>query len=236
MSEEGSGPGAHPPAPPPSAAERDRTVAVLCRHFAQDHLEVAELERRLDLVFAARTADELEQLVADLPQLPAEAPPSERTASVVGGPSVDPALAVEEHGVLVGVMAGAERSGAWTPPRHMYVLALMGSAGLDFREARLGTPEVEVTVVAIMGGAEVIVPPGMRVEVTGSALMGGFEQHASGPPPRPDAPVLRVNGFALMGGVEITVRLAGESPRDARKRRKAERRRLKAEARRLPPD
>ncbi len=46
--------GARPPAAV-SPRERERTVRRLTRHFARDHLELPELERRLDLAFAART-------------------------------------------------------------------------------------------------------------------------------------------------------------------------------------
>ena len=42
--------------------------------------------------------------------------------------------------------------------------------------------------------------------------------------PDPNAPTLRVTGVAIMGGVDVTVRHAGETARDARRRRKAERR------------
>jgi hypothetical protein len=41
-----------------------------------------------------------------------------------------------------------------------------------------------------------------------------------------EAPLLRVTGLALMGGVQIEMRLPGESQRDARKRRRRERREL----------
>jgi hypothetical protein len=43
-------------------------------------------------------------------------------------------------------------------------------------------------------------------------------------PPDSNAPILKVNGFALMGGVEITVRKSGESAGDARRRRREEKR------------
>lgn len=229
MASSGRGSSAQPTAPA-SPADRDRAAAELCRHFAHDHLDVSELERRLDLAYAARTAADLGDLVADLPALPAEAVPGPAAAAPPVLP-VDAGADMAEREVLVGIMGGAERAGAWTPPRHAIVFALMGGAVLDYREARLGAAEIEVTVVAIMGGAEIIVPPGMRVVVTGSAFMGGFEHRAEGPPPPRGAPVLRINGLALMGGVEVTVRLPGESEREARRRRKAARRRLKAESR-----
>jgi hypothetical protein len=87
----------------------------------------------------------------------------------------------------------------------------------------MGPGVTELTIFALWGGVEVIVPPGMNVESHGVGLLGGFE-HAAESTPDPRAPTLRVTGVALMGGVDITVRHAGESARDARRRRRQERR------------
>ena len=63
-----------------------------------------------------------------------------------------------------------------------------------------------------MGGIEIIVPPGLNVDANGVAIMGGFESRARQfRPAARTRRVLRINGFVLMGGVEITVRLAGET-------------------------
>ena len=40
--------------------------------------------------------------------------------------------------------------------------------------------------------------------------------------PDEDAPLLRVHGFVIMGGVDIRMRLPGESGRDAHRRQKRE--------------
>ncbi|MEE8560664.1 MAG: DUF1707 domain-containing protein [Gemmatimonadota bacterium] len=206
---------------------RDRVVQELSEHFAADHLEVAELERRLDRVFAVRTRAELDALLAGLPALPVKSGP---TAESAGEPlpacRVEPGLAVPKSQTVVAIMGGAGRSGAWTPPRRLNVFVLMGGADVDFREARFGEPVTEITVVAIMGGLEIIVPPGVRVESNGLAIMGGFDiEQMSDDARGADAPLIKVNGFVLMGGVEIKVRLPGETKREARKRLKAERRR-----------
>jgi hypothetical protein len=96
---------------------------------------------------------------------------------------------------------------------------------LDFREAVLGPGIYDVRVTAVMGGIQIIVPPGLSIETSGFALMGGFQQSPEGsPPPAPDGPVLRIRGFALMGGVAIDVRLPGESATEANRRRRRERR------------
>ena len=64
----------------------------------------------------------------------------------------------------------------------------------------------------------------MDVDVNGIALLGGFE-HETDTPLRnnPDSPTLRIRGLALLGGVTVEVRLPGETPRQARRRRRLER-------------
>ena len=86
----------------------------------------------------------------------------------------------------------------------------MGGNALDLREARLASRETTVNAVAIMGGIDIIVPDDVRVIDDGIGIMGGFgiEDHPSctvsvAQLPA-DAPVIRVRGLALMGGVGIT--------------------------------
>jgi hypothetical protein len=73
-----------------------------------------------------------------------------------------------------------------------------------------------------MGGIKIIVQPGVRVFSDGFGVMGGFEQmgEPSAAELAPDAPTVRVVGIALMGGVEISERLPGETHRDAKRRRR----------------
>lgn len=208
-------------APVPLEQTRQSVIAQLAEHFAADNLSVEALEERLDRAHQAATLDDLRVLVSDLPVVHPGATP-------VAAPRtyVSPATGthVAERQVIVGIMGGAERKGVWTPARQTFVLALMGGAELDYREARLPPGVTEVNVFAIMGGAEIIVPPGVHVDMSGFALMGGFTQTGYAPPPTdPNAPVLRVAGFALMGGVEVNIRYPGERPKDARQREKLQR-------------
>ena len=53
-----------------------------------------------------------------------------------------------------------------------------------------------------MGGIEITVPEGLAVHVDGMGIFGGFDQKAEGPG-QPGAPVLRIKGAALFGGVEV---------------------------------
>ena len=64
-------------------------------------------------------------------------------------------------------------------------------------------------------------PPGLNVESDGVAIMGGFaHQEDTSRNPDPDAPILRLKGLAIMGGVDVSIRYPGESNRDAKRRLK----------------
>jgi hypothetical protein len=63
------------------------------------------------------------------------------------------------------------------------------------------------------------------VESDGIAIMGGFEHREdSSITDDPNAPILRLKGFALRGGVDVSIRYPGESVRDAKRRLKEIRR------------
>jgi uncharacterized protein DUF1707 len=197
---------------------RERAIAVLSDLFAKDDLELDEFERRVSLVHRAASVADVEAVLGDLP-----APEGE--VKLVPATALAPVAAVREKQTLAAVLGGVERRGTWTSARHLKLITILGGAVLDFREARLAPGLTEVYIFALMGGAQIIVPPGLAVETGGIAILGGFEHMERTPiEPDPDRPTLRVHGFCLMGGVSIETRLAGESERDANKRRRRERR------------
>lgn len=211
------------PVPVPLEQTRESVVQQLSEHFAYDNLTAEALEERLDRAYQASTLEELRTLVSDLPVLHQAAAPGPRSYV-----SPDVGAHVAERQIVVGIMGGAEKKGVWTPAQQIFVVAVMGGVELDFREARFGPGVTEVIVFAMMGGAEIVVPPGVHVDLNGVALMGGFGQTGSAPlPTDPNAPVLRIGGFCLMGGVDVNIRYPGERPRDAREREKLDRKERK---------
>lgn len=173
---------------------RDDILERLGIHFANDDLSMDELEHRLELAFKARDQYELSSLIADLPALRGYAPDA---APVTNDLSIVP-----PRGVIGAIMGGSVRKGSWVVPRHLKVVAIMGGADLDLRNAVLAPGITEIEVLAIMGGVDLLLPPGVRVESIGMGIMGGFEDSSGdASEPYPDQPVIRLSGFALMGGV-----------------------------------
>lgn len=208
---------------------KQRAVDRLRAHYVRDDIDVETYEQLVDRAWTATAPGDLEQLLSRLPALPgAEA------GAMVEAEAATPALAApgeqRQHGFQVAILGGSERKGSWVPPRKLDTFALMGGTGLDFREARLGPGVTEVRVLAIMGGAEIIVPPGVTVESTGIGIMGGFDGHdQTVPTSDPSAPVLRIRGVAVMGGIEVKMMMPGETSRDARRRVKEDRRKRRLE-------
>ncbi len=207
----------------PLSHTRQVTIDALCEHFANDVMGVEEFERRVDSAHRASTVADLKDLLRDLPGSDLPAPVSGASMPTPAPRARSYRLAaagqVKDREIVVAILGGASRRGPWTPARKNFAFAMMGGAELDFREAVLGPGVTEVQVFAMWGGIEIIVPPGMNVESHGAGIMGGFD-HLTDIAPDPDAPTLRITGVAIMGGVEITQRYAGESSRDARRRRR----------------
>ena len=206
----------------PLAAERERVVQTLATHVAQDQLTLTEFEQRLEQAYSLTSAEQLRSLVADLPAVSAIPATHE---PVVPGPALVPSSEVPPRGAIFAIMGGQERAGSWIVPRQLKVVAVMGGAELDLREARFGAGVSEIEVFVMMGGVSIIVPPGVRVESLGAAIVGGFELKAGDATAlSPANPVLRIGGLAIMGGVETETRLPGETAKEAKRRRRKQRR------------
>lgn len=216
---------------PVSDGVREAAVDALAEAFAGDLIPLEEFERRVELAHRADTTAELRALLGDLPrgqELPAIRAGGMPAPGAAG--SLEPssgrrelATHVPDQAVVVGLMGAGVRKGRWHPARYNYAIGVMGGAELDFRECAL-PPVTDIRCFAIMGGVDIVVPPDVIVETSGVGIMGGFDHVAISDAAPEGAPIIRVTGLALMGGVTVKVRHPGESEGDARRRRRAERR------------
>jgi hypothetical protein len=181
-----------------SDAERHQVAEILREAAGEGRLDLDELDARLEATYAARTYADLVPITLDLPAhshpVPAARPP--------GSPLVVPGPERETH---LAIMSGFDRRGVWVVPEWMTIVAFWGGAELDLRQARFAAQECVITINAVMGGAQVIVPPHVNVRMEGTAIMGGY----SGPSGLVDAqlaadsPTIRIRGVAIMGGVNV---------------------------------
>ncbi|ROP52925.1 DUF1707 domain-containing protein [Streptomyces sp. PanSC9] len=206
-----------------SDADRERVAEVLRDALAEGRLDMEEFEERLEAAYKARTYGELTPLTRDLPAAGAAVPAPVSFAKAPAEQGGWAGRIVGGGGTSTGgfaVMSGFERKGRWTMPRRFNAFVLMGGGEIDLREADFADREVEINVVAVMGGVQVVVPPGVEVVVRGVGVMGAFEHPRDDGPPEPGAPRVVIGGFAFWGGVGVE-----------RKVTRAERQRLKEQRR-----
>ncbi len=178
-------------------------VAEVLRQAAGDgRIDFEELDERLEATYAAKTYADLIPITADLPSSNLVLPTAATPATTSTGGALTPHRSHEKH---LAVMSGVDRRGHWIVPEKTTVLALMGGANLDLREAEFSAREVTITINAIMGGADVVVAPNVNVIVEGMGIMGAFNGPSSRYPAEltPDSPTVRIKGIALMGGVNV---------------------------------
>ncbi|WP_405980524.1 DUF1707 domain-containing protein [Streptomyces sp. NBC_00158] len=204
---------AEPPALRASDADRERVVDRLRDAVAEGRLDMEEFEERLEAAYKSRTYAELEPLTRDLPTTDAPSPsPSPSSSSVHSAPASSSSWPDRIGGTgtsatAVAVMSGFQRKGRWTVPARFNAVAIWGGGELDLREADFAEREVVITCVAVMGGIEITVPPGVEVDVRGIGIMGAFDQGKSlENRPEPGAPRVVVNGLAFWGGVAVKVK------------------------------
>jgi len=173
------------------AADTDRIeIAQLLAYAAeQGRLQLKDYEDRLTKAYAATTYQELDQLREDLPGSPI----SPRRG---GKPNPAPST------LLLALLSGFERRGRWNVPKKLTTFTFCGSGVLDLRYADFTSTEVEIHAVSIMGGQTILLPPEVNVEISGRAVMGGFDRNTLGRG-TPGAPKVKIHGFSLWGDVDI---------------------------------
>jgi Domain of unknown function (DUF1707)/Cell wall-active antibiotics response 4TMS YvqF len=172
-----------------SDADREATVVRLREAGGEGRLTLEELADRVERADGARTRGELDALTVDLPDAP-----TVRAAT--------PDAPAKERRWVVAIMGGEERKGRWRPAHRTNAVSIMGGVDIDLREAELADG-AEILATAVMGAVTITVPPGVSVEMSGFALMGGNTGPDDKSLPLPDAPVVHVRAYSLMGGVVV---------------------------------
>ncbi|WUH97479.1 DUF1707 domain-containing protein [Spirillospora sp. NBC_00431] len=164
-----------------SDADRERVVTVLGEAFADGRLTADEHSDRTARAYAARTLGELTGLTADLS--PEEAQP----------------ILVDDRPVSV-FFGRTRRDGRWVVPVKLPLLALFGTVELDLREAVLQRRHIVVDSMVLGGRIRLLVPDGVRVDVTGRTILSTRDLRDR---PIPDGPTIEVGGTMIFGSVRV---------------------------------
>ena len=180
-------------------------VSLLAEAVGDGRLTIDEHAQRLEEASSARTLGELAGPTTDL------APPDDQPLRLDGAKP------------LAALFVNQRRDGRWVVPERMAVTAIFGEATLDFRSALLQSARVTVYVTIICGRLKLLIPDGVRVEVSGTSVATrkrGVVTRAPGAVAEPEAsdvPVIEVRGLIMGGRVQAITpqrgRFRGRFPR-----------------------
>ncbi len=158
LSPAGDSPGARPELRA-SHQDRDRVVEILRVAAGDGRLTAAELDQRLEAALNARTESELAVLTADLPAV----------ASQPGGiaPQAKDLVRIDCQ------RSSARRVGGWVVPQRMEIRAVGGTVKLDFTEAVITEPTLQIEAKLQGGSLVLVTKPGIEVDADDVAVRGG---------------------------------------------------------------
>ncbi|WP_030176514.1 DUF1707 SHOCT-like domain-containing protein [Streptomyces sp. NRRL S-813] len=182
-----------------SDADRDRIADILRDALAEGRLSADEHAERVEGVLNAKTVGELEVFIQDLP-----AAHQGRTApAYTSAPNRPTAGAIppEADENVVAVFSSAMRKGRWRAGRRLHAYAVFGSVEIDLSEAIFEYQQVVIKAVSVFGDVQIRVPENVSLRGTGGGVLGNFEV-APLDSSESDAPVVYVDGWAILGNVE----------------------------------
>ncbi len=178
-----------------SDKERDGVVQRMQDAFAEGRLDDTEFDERTRAALTARTQADLDVLLADLP-------------AETAAPGTAPAVAGRGPGrFAIALKSSVRRAGRWRVPERYTTVVYKGGGWLDLRAAELSGPVTTFVAVAYKSRLTILVPPSVRVEMTGFGVTQGLEDEEDPGYRLPaDAPMIHVRGVAYKGTVEIATR------------------------------
>jgi hypothetical protein len=180
-----------------SNAERDAVAGRLQDAFAEGRLDDAEFDERMRAALTAKTQAELDTLLTDLPAV-----------AGTSGARPAPAAGVAPGRLAVAYKGTVRRAGRWRVPDRYTTVVYKGGGLLDLRAAELQSPVTTIRAVAYKSRITVLVPPGVRVEMTGFGINQGPDDLDGGLTLAPDAPIVHIRGVAYKGTIETLGRPA----------------------------
>jgi hypothetical protein len=185
------------------ASDRDRDAVVyrIQEAFAEGRLDDDEFDQRTRAALTARLNTELAELTRDLPE----------SAGLTSRPAPLPVPGRTPGRFAIAYKSTIRRGGRWRVPERFSAVVYKGSGRIDLRAAELTAPVTTVRAVAYKSRIDVLVPPGVRVDLEGFGVSKGWtpEEELEDRLPA-DAPVLHVRGIGYKGTIEVSTR-----PRDA---------------------
>lgn len=167
--------------------DREQAVALLRAGLVDGRLTLEEFSQRVDLAYGAQVGSELAWARSGLP---------DRGRGPLARPRRRPTR------LTAALFGHVVRRGRLRLRRRTLAVSAFADLDLDLRDAELDSPATSVTVLVLFGNADLYVPEGADVSVSGVGLFGHRREWGRDLA-RSDVPLLRVRTLSVFGTVDV---------------------------------
>lgn len=168
-----------------SDAEREHVVSLLQKATGRGLIDLEEFTGRADTALASRTRAELNAVLVDLPGV------------------VNREVAAAEPVEFRNTMSSTKREGRWVVPKKVLVRNRMGATVLDFTEAVVDHPRVDVEIDVAGGSVELLFPGNASVVADDIEVTAGAVKDKTRGGPRSAEPCFVVRGSVTAGSLAL---------------------------------
>lgn len=168
-----------------SDLERDAAIGRVTQAMVDGYLDFDEIDERFATISRARTEDELQRVVADLPELEVVAPIARQP------------MPTNSFSAL-----GDLKQGGWIDVEpYNRVFSVIGDITIDLSTASFPPGGVVIEVWQVIGDVKVIVPDGARVQREMFTVIG--DQREKLVPPNPVGPEITIKVRTVVGDAKV---------------------------------
>lgn len=174
-------------------------LTVLQQAYESGRVDVNEMRERQDKTLRAVFIDELSPLVVDLPE--GHAIVSQGIQPIAPAPNTQVDTGPPDAGFSLSVMSGRSVK-VPRGTRELRNFAWWGGNDFDLTDAMGPGRIVTLKLTAVMGGSDILVPPGVRVVDRSLAIMAGNEIQVSAQGDGSNG-TLVIEGFLMWAGNDV---------------------------------
>lgn len=186
----------------PREQVKEEVIDTLIHNYSHGYISNEAFERRLDKVIAADSNQAMLDEIEDLSDAPDDTIKQHKQKQF----SVNYASnEVEESESMISILSETDRSGVWEVPKLIKVYSILGSAKIDFTDARFSSPNVRIKIISILGSERIFVPENVNIVSKAVCVLGSVKNRAASIAPS-QAPTITVEGLIILSDLTIKIR------------------------------
>lgn len=186
----------------PREQVKEEVIDTLIHNYSHGFISNEAFERRLDTVITASSNQAMLDEIQDLTAAPDDTIKQHKQRQF----AVNYANSeVEESEKMISVLAETDRSGVWEVPKLIKVYSILGSAKIDFTDARFSSPNVRIKIFSLLGSERIFVPENVNIVSKAVCVLGSVKNRAASMA-HSQAPTITVEGIIILSDLTIKIR------------------------------